>query len=262
MRKKIKILDPNLADLLKNPFEDIKKIEGQVYRLQPARKTLSFTHAGKRYFAKIHTGVGWKEIIKNIVQLRLPIISAKTEWNALLKLQALKINAPIPVAWGERGINPARLNSFIITNAITQTINLEDFFKTHPVIAFSDKKRLIERVAEIARILHTNGVNHRDFYLCHFLLDMSQKNPLAKPLIYLIDLHRAQLRRKTPFRWKLKDMSGLYFSTLDFPLTQRDYLRFILCYTKQPLCVTLSRDKFFWWAVQAKGRRLYRKLCA
>lgn len=260
MRKKIIILDGDLKAILNDPFEDIKKIEGQVYRLQPGRKTISFTTAGKMYFAKIHSGVGWKEIIKNILQLRWPIIGAETEWNALLKLQTLGIKAPIPVAFGQQGINPARLNSFIITNAITQTINLEDFFKTHPVIAFSDKKRLIETVANIARTLHENGINHRDFYLCHFLLDISPTNPLVKPLIYLIDLHRAQIRRKTPFRWRVKDISGLYFSTMDFKFTQHDYLRFIRYYMKKPLSLTLNKNRFFWWAVRLKAKRLYGKV--
>ena len=259
MHKKILILDSDLNAILNDPFEDIKKIEGQLYRFQSGRKTISFTTAGKLYFAKIHSGVGWKEIIKNIFQLRWPIISAKTEWNALVKLQTLGIKAPIPVAFGEQGINPARLNSFIVTNAITQTINLEDFFKAHPVIAFNDKKRLIETVANIARTLHENGINHRDFYLCHFLLDISSANPLERPLVYIIDLHRAQIRHKTPFRWRVKDISGLYFSTMDLQFTRQDYLRFIRYYTTKPLSFTLNKNRLFWWAVRLKAKRLYEK---
>jgi hypothetical protein len=47
------------------------------------------------------------------------------------------------------------------------------------------------------------------------------------PIIPLIDLHRAQLRKKTPRRWVVKDVAGLYFSVMDIGLTQRDLFRFV-----------------------------------
>ncbi|MST95428.1 MAG: hypothetical protein EXS33_09225 [Pedosphaera sp.] len=32
------------------------------------------------------------------------------------------------------------------------------------------KRALLEKIAALARTLHEGGVNHRDFYLCHFLV--------------------------------------------------------------------------------------------
>ena len=52
-------------------FHNLQAIEGKVYRDVQGRKTLQFVLGGKSYFIKNHFGVGWKEIFKNLVQLRL-----------------------------------------------------------------------------------------------------------------------------------------------------------------------------------------------
>ena len=41
------------------------------------RRTVSFSHRGRRYYLKIHDGVGWKEIAKNQTTLRLPVLRAE-----------------------------------------------------------------------------------------------------------------------------------------------------------------------------------------
>src|SRR6185295_20373102 len=60
-------------------FDRILALEGEVYRNVAGRKTLRFSRDGKSYFLKVHLGVGWKEIIKNLIRFRLPVVSAKTE---------------------------------------------------------------------------------------------------------------------------------------------------------------------------------------
>ena len=83
--------------------------------------------------------------------------------------------------------------------------------------------------------MHLGGVNHRDFYICHFLLHL-QPPPTANRLrLSLIDLHRAQVRDITPRRWRHKDLAALSFSVLDMPLTRHDRLRFLSAYFAQPL---------------------------
>ena len=81
--------------------------------------------------------------------------------------------------------------------------------------------------------MHANGINHRDFYICHFLLDVSadvyRQSPQALRLS-LIDLHRVQLRKRTPSRWVVKDIGGLYFSSMRIGLTRRDLYRFMKVY--------------------------------
>ena len=44
---------------------------------------------GSHYFAKIHHGVGWREILKNLLHLKLPVLGAENEWRALNLLPRL-----------------------------------------------------------------------------------------------------------------------------------------------------------------------------
>jgi heptose I phosphotransferase len=83
--------------------------------------------------------------------------------------------------------------------------------------------------------MHEGGVNHRDFYICHFLLHLEPSPTATDFKLSLIDLHRAQVRPKTPRRWRDKDLSALYFSALGIGMTQRDFLRFLRVYFDCPL---------------------------
>jgi hypothetical protein len=78
--------------------------------------------------------------------------------------------------------------------------------------------------------------------------------------LFLIDLHRVQIRRNTPMRWRVKDIAGLYFSSMDIGLTQRDLLRFIRLYRNKPLKVSLREDRVFWRRVTRRGISLYREI--
>jgi len=250
---------PELIDFFprKNQFNAVMQLEGDVYRELDGRKTLAFRYNNKRYFAKLHSGVGWKEIWKNISQFRLPTISANNEFKAIKFFEKLKINTTPVVGFGQKGINPATKKSFIMTKALENTISLEELglhWKT-TLKNVELKNQLIKSVAMIAKKMHENGVNHRDFYLCHILLDKNSLNQKNDLMLYVIDLHRAQIRKKTPMRWQVKDIASLYYSTLDIELNKRDYLRFIKIYTGLPLKKALKREAF-WEDVIAKTYRL------
>ena len=111
----------------KNPQELLENMEGEVYRALEARRTFRFEIDGKGYFAKIHAGVGWKEILENLVRFRKPVLGARNEWQALNKLHELGILTMTPVAYGETGKNPAALRSFLVTEELENMITLEDY---------------------------------------------------------------------------------------------------------------------------------------
>ena len=92
-------------------------------------------------------------------------------------------------------------------------------------------------------------------YLCHFLLDEQALKDHHKVVIYLIDLHRAQIRDFIPLRWLIKDLASLYYSSLNLGLSIKDYLRFIKKYTGAPLKDTLS-NKYVWEEVMMKTYKL------
>jgi heptose I phosphotransferase len=241
-----------------NLFDEMMSLQGHVYRELENRRTQSVVLNGETYFIKQHFGIGWKEIFKNLAQLRLPVLGAGNEWRAISRLTELGVPTQRLAGYGSKGVNPARKHSFLLTHALTDTISLEDYclswLTTPPPVTI--KRALILEVARIARILHQNGINHRDFYICHFLLAKDTEKS-GQPLLYLIDLHRAQLRKKTPARWLIKDLAGLYFSSKEIGLTSRDVLRFISAYTNKPWRDVLTGERIFWEKVKQRGDKTY-----
>lgn len=234
-------------------FDQLMALQGECYRNLEGRKTMRITLGGKHYFIKQHRGVGYREIIKNLIQLRMPVISARSEWLAIRKLRSLGIAVPHVAGYGERGMNPASRESFILMEEIAPSQSLEELsagWQTSPP-EFATKLQLLKQAAHIASILHENGINHRDFYICHLLLGQSGQ-------LFLIDLHRAQIRKKVPGRWVIKDLAGLYFSSMEAGLTKKDIFRFMKHYRKKPLRDILRHENEFWMKVKNRGDDLYR----
>ena len=81
----------------------------------------------------------------------------------------------------------------------------------------------------------------------------------ARPLVSVIDLHRAQIRKSVPFRYQVKDVAGLYFSALDLPLSRRDVWLFIKNYSGCSVKSELTANRKFWLAVYRTAIKLYQK---
>lgn len=242
-----------------DPFEAVEQLQGEVYRELENRRTLRTEVAGRGYFVKIHRGIGWPEIAKNLLTAKAPVLGAGQEWRALQRLHQAGVPTMTAVAYGERGSNPATQHSFIITEELAPTISLEDFAAPWPQQPPEPrlKRALIAEVARMTGVMHRAGVNHRDCYICHFLLHTERPVTADQLRLSLIDLHRAQVRDQVPRRWRDKDLAGLYFSALDIGLTRRDKLRFLRVYFSQPLRRTLAEEAPLLARLERKAARLY-----
>ena len=241
---------------------DFFEIKGQVFREFKGRQTIRFLRNSETFYIKRHNGLGWCESIRDLLRFRLPVLGAQTEWKAIQYVAHLGISTPELVGYGTDGRNPICLPSFIITKDIGPNISLEqltsDWVQKSPNPEV--KRLLIFEVAKIARIIHKNGINHRDFYLCHFLLKLLHESnhiDFSRINLVLIDLHRVQIRRKTPLRWIIKDLGGLYFSSMDIGLTKIDLFRFMKTYCQKSLREILTKETRFWTRVEMKANELY-----
>ena len=243
----------------RDAFAEVERLEGEVYRELEARRTLRTEVDGRGYFVKIHRGIGWGEIVKNLVTAKLPVLGAGQEWLAIQRLQEIGVPTMTAVAYGERGSNPADQHSFIITEELAPTVSLEDFsidwVKQPPQPRL--KRALIAEVARMTGMMHRGGVNHRDCYICHFLLHTDTPTTPDRFKLSVIDLHRAQTRPKISLRWRNKDLAALYFSALDIGLTRRDKLRFLKGYFRQPLRQVLAEQSASLNLMQRKADKLY-----
>ena len=264
------MLNNFLSDHLKDYFEGdtdnedlftlVDQLRGEVFRKIDDRRTIKVRIGTAAYFAKIHQGVGWVEILKNLMQGRLPVLGARNEWLALCALRNAGVRSMTPELFCERGLNPATRQSAILTESLESKVTLEDFETTESDL----KRKLIAEVATMARKMHQAGINHRDFYLCHFLLDLPlvedrDDAPGAPLVLHLIDLHRAQIRQNVPRRWIVKDLGSLLFSAFEKNLTKRDLLRFVRVYSGSPLREVLVTDPEFWDDVIARAIKLWRQ---
>lgn len=237
-------------------FEKIFILEGEDFRLVKARRTFRFEAGGKGYFAKVHHGIGWKEIIKDIIQFKMPILGAENEFKAIRHLEKAGVDTMSCAAYGKRGKNPAAQKSFLVTDELTDMVSLEDFSQDSSFAKI--RLKILRTLALNLGKMHRSGLNHRDCYICHFLLD-PQAALSGNIRLHVIDLHRAQIRKKVPFRYQVKDVAGILFSSFDLMPSKREILRFIRIYSQNKLHAELKQNFSFWKAVEKTAKKLYLK---
>ncbi|WP_295477262.1 lipopolysaccharide core heptose(I) kinase RfaP [uncultured Pseudomonas sp.] len=245
----------------RDAFAEVEQLQGQVYRELEGRRTLRTEVDGRGYFVKIHRGIGWGEVAKNLFSAKLPVLGAGQEFKAIERLHQAGVPTMTAVAYGERGNNPAAQHSFIITEELAPTLSLEDLslnWRNAPPEPRL-KRALIAEVARLVGTMHRAGVNHRDCYICHFLLHTDRPVTADDFRLSVIDLHRAQTRRAITPRWRNKDLAALYFSALDIGLTRRDKLRFLRGYFRQPLRQVLQREAALLRWLEKKADKLYER---
>lgn len=233
-------------------FSALMQLSGKAFRDVRGRKTMQVTFGRKSYFIKQHFGVGWGEIVKNLLSFKKPILGAMTEVRAIQKLDEIGIATTLLVAYGQRGCSPASLQSFVMTEDLGDIVSLEDLCADWPTNPPDTefKQKLIIAIAQLAAKLHGAGLCHRDFYLCHFVL---KKQALAHGDInlHLIDLHRMLQGQPSNGSAVMKDIAGLYFSAIDSGFTDEDWALFKQHY--------LLQTADFWNKVEARATQLYVK---
>lgn len=243
----------------RDPFAEVQALEGEVYREVATRRTLRVVLDGEAYFLKLHLGVGWGEIFKNLATFKLPVIGARNEFVACEYLAEHGIPAPRVAAFAQRGWSPADQTSFVLCDALEQRQSLEDlslqWHKQPP--APLDLRALTLAVADFAKAMHGAGVIHRDFYICHLLMPLTAT--AQDPQLAVIDLHRAKIFKTIPKRWLERDLAAMLYSVLDLPVSRFAWLRFLRRYRGQPLPEIFAQEGDFWRAVYQRAVALYQK---
>jgi heptose I phosphotransferase len=149
----------------------------------------------------------------------------------------MKIPTMVPVAAGEkRGRFGIVSQSFVLTEEIKDAKRLDHYVETwngNPLSPGQIKKKreLIDRLAKITRRMHSSGLNHRDYYLCHVFLREEEQGKNFE--LFILDLHRVDIRRKVSQRWIVKDLAALNYSSLELPIHATDRIRFLKAYLQK-----------------------------
>lgn len=188
-------------------------------------------------YLKRHYRLPWTSRIAAMIWPSRRFTPGGSELSHLQRARALGVAVPDAVAAGE-WIGPwGRLQSFLMIAELSGCRELNEALPEliaamdEPAFARFKRKAAVEMAAMVAR-LHNARTFHKDLYLCHFFLDVTDP---AHPSSHftLIDLHRLTEHRLTACRWRWKDLGQLLYSTMGAPgITDRDRLRFWWAYRR------------------------------
>ncbi len=242
-------------------FAALEALDGEPYRLARARRTLRVVVGGKPYFAKLHDGAGWAEVVKNLAVGKVPVLGARNEFEACRRLRGRGVAAPGVAAFAERGRNPARRRSLVVCDAVEGCRSLEELAGSADV-SLALRRRLIAGAGALLRAVHAAGVYHRDCYAGHLLFDPASAETESVELA-IIDLHRARVRERLPRRWRQRDLAALLFSATAWQLTPRELVRFAASYRgcsgDAGKRESWRRDLWFWRGVLRRAAKLRKR---
>jgi heptose I phosphotransferase len=149
-----------------------------------------------------------KEYFKSVTSFR-PIHpkGACHEWDAILAFHKNCLPTMEPIAVAETAHGTCNL-TLGITNYKRGSEIFEDLNKNHNP---ERKKKLIEKIAILAKNMHNAGFGHQDFYLVHMFIKEQNDDE-----IFLIDLQRLIMQKRLSKRWRIKDLAQLYYSAAPF----------------------------------------------
>jgi heptose I phosphotransferase len=212
--------------------------QGRVVRQIKSRSTSRIILPGdtgeQTFYIKRHGPPRLRERLRPLLNLSWPILGARNEWEAILRFHAAGLPTVTPVAFGE-----SRQHSLVMTQDLGTDFTLLDWVnetadrhetgnRHAPAEVMPLKRRIVSRVAAIARHMHARGIYHQDFYLNHMLW----RRDHADLDIRVIDLGRVVQNDQHSQRRIIKDLAQLDFSARR--LSCSDRLRFLRLYFGRP----------------------------
>ncbi|MBI4614844.1 MAG: hypothetical protein HY720_14630 [Planctomycetes bacterium] len=217
-------------------LERLLDAPGEVFKKNSRRSVVRIEIAGpgapRRIYVKAHPSPPAPRLVARLFGRASPT-PARREWENLVHLERLGIRSMSPVALAEEpGDGPGR-RSVLVTEEIEGVSRVEDFMpgKYPPGRLSRDlarsKRRLVERLAELARRFHGAGFFHKDFYLGHVLV---REEPGPDFALWLIDLQRTERRERPCVRWFVKDLAQMLYTAPTPPVSAADKVRFLRLY--------------------------------
>lgn len=162
-----------------------------------------------------------------------------------------------PVAAGERITGLLQAESFLVTEDFAPYVALEDMLQEQPTFfqgseGKARKAILLQKIAALAKTMHSRGLNHRDFNSTHILVHYPEDT--NTPELALFDLQRIEKHPLLRLRWKIKSLARLNYSLPRDVFTPQDRLQLFLYYQQRNhLC---WRDFWQWHWLEKKTARI------
>ena len=218
-----------------------------------ARMRLTLKPDGPVVYLKRYDKPPKSEQIKNWIEHKRRATTDEYDWRPIADMENENIACPHTIAYGHQWDGLFEKRSFIMIQEIANADSLEDKLPdcmTKPATtkeSVQARREFIDRLADFVSMFHATGYRHRDLYLCHIFLD-DQEN------FHLIDLQRLFKPVLFSERYRMKDLTQLFYSAPGDVITCADRLRFYLRYLKKQKLS--SRDRLFIKRVIRKARSI------
>jgi hypothetical protein len=244
-------LDDVTALLRAKPAADLNKPGLAAWRQRIRLELAAATGGAQRLYVKRFLRPPWH------VHCRLRLAGfrncAEQERHWLRRVAELGISVPRPVACGSVGGWLFDRESCLVLAevpgcALQRWPGLRPSGMPRPA-----RHALMLQLADLVRRLHGAGLFHRDLYLAHIFIEPDADGP---PQLFLIDLQRVVAPRWRRWRWMVKDLAALNFSSAQAGVSGAERLRWLRRY----LGVRRLRaeDRRLVRAVAAKSARMAR----
>jgi len=240
------------------PFHSFESIwnfsNGETIKQIKARSVIRFEirhHDIKRtFYIKRHNSefIGLSRLFPRLFPRRR-LSQGKLEFENIYDFRINNLPTVVPVAAGEKFSHFFWAKSFIITEDFSPFISLESLLENRPQFLSGPKgenrKRiLLKEIAVLARRMHQNGFNHRDFNATHILLNYNKGSDI--PQIALFDFQRVEKRKYFRFRWKIKSIARLNYTLPDEIFNIKDKVYILLSYKNINKFNFIDRIQWFW----------------
>lgn len=153
--------------------------------------------------------------------------TAEVEFHWIQQLTKLGIAAPQVVACGSRR-NRFREGASLLLTAELHGESLEKWLPHRAAsLGRNMKRRLSQSLAALVAKLHNAGLVHRDLYMSHIFIAVNAENDIT---LSLLDLQRVLRPRWRRWRWIVKDLAALNYSTPVSAATNADRVRWLKSY--------------------------------
>jgi len=240
------------------PFHSFESIwnfsNGETIKQINARSVIRFEirhHDIKRtFYIKRHNSefIGLSRLFPRLFPRR-SLSQGRLEFENICDFRKNNLPTVLPVAAGEKFSHFFWAKSFLITEDFSPFISLEALLENRPQL-FSDskgenrKRILLKEIAVLARKMHQNGFNHRDFNATHILLNYNNESDI--PQIALFDFQRVEKRKYFRFRWKIKSIARLNYTLPDEIFNIKDRMYILLSYKDKKSFNFIDRMQWFW----------------
>lgn len=180
----------------------------------------------KKYLIKIYKYPGFYTKFKYLFRPS----KGYQEWKLAGEIKKRGVPTLLPIAFGERKRWGFRLESLVMTEQLSDCINLEELFLGKELRYFTLKRKIIEEYGKLAGRIHNRGILQDDFDPNNILLHWKGKRDF---LLFLIDFERVKLFKVLSVKKKVRSLAKL--NRMGRRLRRTDRLRFLKSYLKDDL---------------------------